>query len=191
MNLIGERFGRLTVVSDAKRKGYVVCKCDCGNTKTIRATSLTKQKQPTRSCGCIHKEAASNVGTSTISANAKQLVATNRAFRTNFAVIESTKLPKNNTSGVRGVSWDSRRQKWVAKIGIHSKNITLGRFDRMEDAVIARRCAEDEYFQPLIQQKYERSGENDRNVQESGRNRPSVAQTECEEARNRSDSEVK
>lgn len=36
---IGDEFGKLTVVSfDGK---YVVCKCNCGNTKRIRKTSLT------------------------------------------------------------------------------------------------------------------------------------------------------
>lgn len=53
MNLIGQRFGRLEVVdADAVRKGYVICKCDCGNTKSIRATQLTQTRCPTRSCGC-------------------------------------------------------------------------------------------------------------------------------------------
>ena len=49
MNLIGKRFGRLEVVSNANKHGYVSCKCDCGNFKDIRATSLTKKYQPTRS----------------------------------------------------------------------------------------------------------------------------------------------
>lgn len=55
---IGDEFGKLTVVSfDGK---YVVCKCNCGNTKRIRKTSLTMKNKPTRSCGCIQKQIAHN-----------------------------------------------------------------------------------------------------------------------------------
>ena len=51
----GERFGKLLVLErDKERKGgaaYWICKCDCGNVKSIRGTNLRALKQPTRSCG--------------------------------------------------------------------------------------------------------------------------------------------
>lgn len=56
-NLAGNRYGRLLVDSEAKRyKGqiYYSCRCDCGNTKIIRANSLVRGA--TRSCGCLAKE---------------------------------------------------------------------------------------------------------------------------------------
>lgn len=52
----------------------------------------------------------------------------------------------NNTSGTTGVSWDSKVQKWAAHIMINCKKMHLGYFDEFEDAVRARKCAEDEHF---------------------------------------------
>lgn len=54
-DLTGQKFGRLTVLEFAYRKGkhyYFLCKCDCGNTIVIRRDSLLK-KNFTQSCGCI------------------------------------------------------------------------------------------------------------------------------------------
>lgn len=56
MDLTGKKFGRLTVIGTGEKPRYVLCQCECGNRKEIRATSLTKQKEPTRSCGCIQRE---------------------------------------------------------------------------------------------------------------------------------------
>lgn len=55
-------------------------------------------------------------------------------------------LLKNNRSGHKGVSWDNQRQKWFAKIEVNRKQIALGRYDRLEDAVEARRRAEAQHF---------------------------------------------
>lgn len=53
-NLIGQRFGRLKVISFAGSDKYggsfFNCNCDCGNTKTIRSACLIRRK--TESCGC-------------------------------------------------------------------------------------------------------------------------------------------
>jgi hypothetical protein len=54
IDLTGQRFGRLVVVSCAgkkKQRLQWLCRCDCGNEKIIRATSLTSGN--TTSCGCI------------------------------------------------------------------------------------------------------------------------------------------
>jgi hypothetical protein len=60
IDLTGQRFGMLEVI---KRYGSApndkaatwLCKCDCGNTKVIRGTSL-KAKDGTRSCGCLSRQ---------------------------------------------------------------------------------------------------------------------------------------
>ena len=78
----------------------------------------------------------------------------NLKYHTNFHVIESKVLPKNNRSGCKGVCWDSRHKTWVAYISVHNKRIHLGRFHKFEDAVKARQQGEEEeYFLPLIEQK--------------------------------------
>ena len=43
-------------------------------------------------------------------------------------------LNKNNTSGVRGVSWDSSSQRWTAKVMHKRKTYHLGSFLDIEDA---------------------------------------------------------
>lgn len=62
VNLTGRRFGRLVVISEngkmysARVIGWL-CRCDCGNTKTISASSLRRGR--TLSCGCLNKDIAS------------------------------------------------------------------------------------------------------------------------------------
>lgn len=55
-------------------------------------------------------------------------------------------LLKNNTSGVTGVSWNRKSGKWHSYIEINYKRINLGNFDNFEDAVNARKEAEEKYF---------------------------------------------
>lgn len=52
----------------------------------------------------------------------------------------------NNASGVIGVSWHKASQKWRARIAIKGKELYLGIFDSFEEAVKARREAEELYF---------------------------------------------
>lgn len=52
----------------------------------------------------------------------------------------------DNTSGVIGVSFNRRRNKWVAQIMYNKKHIHLGCFNTKEEAAEARRQAEIKYF---------------------------------------------
>ena len=58
--LEGKRFGRLTVLNYVPYSKYL-CRCDCGNLKTVTATDLHTGK--TQSCGCLQKERTSNANT--------------------------------------------------------------------------------------------------------------------------------
>lgn len=56
-DLTGKRFGRLTVIKSGgkvKKKWMWICKCDCGNEKSICDYSL--RKGVTKSCGCLGAE---------------------------------------------------------------------------------------------------------------------------------------
>ena len=55
-------------------------------------------------------------------------------------------LQSNNTSGVTGVTWFSRDNKWAAQIKINGKHIHLGLFNNISDAIAARKAAEEKYF---------------------------------------------
>lgn len=57
IDLTGQRYGRLIVVSRAPNRGQHVCwhcVCDCGNEKDIRANDLRSGR--TTSCGCYQRE---------------------------------------------------------------------------------------------------------------------------------------
>lgn len=64
VDLVGKRFGRLTVQERASdRNGRVVwlCKCLCGSDKEVAASAL--KSKLTRSCGCLKRETGPlNVG---------------------------------------------------------------------------------------------------------------------------------
>lgn len=53
----------------------------------------------------------------------------------------NSRLQKNNKSGVKGVSFDSRHQKWHAHIKINGKQKNLGLFKDINDAAEAYRKA--------------------------------------------------
>ena len=52
----------------------------------------------------------------------------------------------NNISGTTGVNWDEKRNKWRSRICLNYKQIDLGFFDDINDAIDARKEAEVEYF---------------------------------------------
>jgi hypothetical protein len=71
---------------------------------------------------------------------------TNNAFTNLRDVTKSenqrnTRRPKNNTSGVIGVTWDRQAGKWKAQLGIKGGK-SIGVYARFEDAVAARKAAE-------------------------------------------------
>lgn len=55
----------------------------------------------------------------------------------------NTGLPKNNTSGYKGIQWYKNR--WVARIKVGYKSIYLGRYIKLQHAIKARKEAELKY----------------------------------------------
>jgi hypothetical protein len=75
-----------------------------------------------------------------------------------FLLVENTcllqltkKIARNNTSGIKGVSWNKRDKKWEAKITFKHQIYRLGRFTNLEDAAKERRLAEEKYFTPILE----------------------------------------
>jgi len=54
----------------------------------------------------------------------------------------NTGNPTNNTSGVKGVYWEPRRNKWNASVKINQKKKYLGSYKDFDNAVCARLAAE-------------------------------------------------
>lgn len=217
-NLIGRRFGRLTVVSEAPRgekyphQKWYHCVCDCGNSIDLYTYALTSGTY--RSCGCLQRESRFTditgevrgyltairptgevrngsavwewrcVCGNIIQATEQNVRPTGRKScgckrktlnieqakhmhevekkyyvdGTNILSISSGTLFKNNTSGIRGVTWHNRLKRWQARITFKGKTIHLGYFRTLEDAAIARQLAEEKYFSPIVQ-KWESSAE--------------------------------
>jgi hypothetical protein len=59
--------------------------------------------------------------------------------------MRNLKLSIKNTSGVIGVSWYKREQKWCAVIGVEGRRKVLGYFDTFEDGVAVRAAAEQKH----------------------------------------------
>jgi hypothetical protein len=58
----------------------------------------------------------------------------------------NSRMPSNNTSGVKGVSFSKVANKWHAYITYSKKRINIGHFASKEDAIAARKVAEETYF---------------------------------------------
>ena len=63
-------------------------------------------------------------------------------------------VSKRNTSGVIGVSYDKRIQKWRSYITFEGEWINLGAYFNKEDAIIARLTAELKYFKEFAPQQH-------------------------------------
>ena len=147
-DLAGKKFGRLTVIKDSEtRKGsYVLwlCKCDCGKECKVKSGSLINGS--VKSCGCLEYEAQINA---TKLGREKLRMLDYKG--TNMSHLNDT-INENNTSGARGISWSKAAKKWQAGITLKQKHYYLGIYDNINDAIKARQIAEEELFQPIIEE---------------------------------------
>lgn len=67
-------------------------------------------------------------------------------FASKQTQMQNRGLPKNNTSGCKGVGFNNTLNKWRARIEVNGKEIYLGLFNKKDDAIISRLMAEKKYF---------------------------------------------
>ena len=60
--------------------------------------------------------------------------------------IMNSKIRTDNTSGINGIRWYERYKKWHAQICIAQKNIHIGYFVNLEDAIKERQKIEDNFW---------------------------------------------
>lgn len=149
IDLTDKRFGNLKVkgLSDKRNKYNVLlweCECSCGNTIYVAGASLRAGYY--KSCGCKQPIKRDK--------GAKEHIKKDSVDGTRKTALKA-KLHKGNKSGVKGVRWIASRQRWNAYIGFKGKNINLGYFLSKEDAVAARKKAEEKYHKPYLEESDE------------------------------------
>lgn len=55
-------------------------------------------------------------------------------------------IRSDNTSGISGIYWEKRTKKWQVQICANAKRISLGCFNNIEDAILAREKGELKYW---------------------------------------------
>lgn len=151
LDLTGQRFGRLTALAPAENIGGCtawLCRCDCGQ-ETVVITKRLRDGHRT-SCGCDNE----NFGKPPNVAGRASLT---YVEGTCVEMIQSDTVRRNNTSGVTGVDWLTRKRRWRASICFKGVRRSLGTFENFDDAVEARKRAEAELYQPFLE-KYQGSG---------------------------------
>lgn len=124
-DIAGKQFGYLTAIEptgEKNRKDYIWrCRCKCGKEVEYPATRLLLGN--TVSCGCLRgahfKEANKYIGGTSLRQSLEEQVHSTRAM-----------------SGYTGVT--VKRGKWKAYIKYKGQDISLGCYDKLEDAVKAR-----------------------------------------------------
>lgn len=142
LDLTGQRYGELTVLRPADNVGgrtAWLCRCSCGKETVVKTCHL--RNGHTKSCGC--KNAAGNpraaLGLTYIDGTCVEMLA-------------AKTVRKNNTSGVPGVDWWTSKRRWRAAICFKGKRYYLGSYGRFEDAVRARKRAEEELYGSFLQE---------------------------------------
>jgi hypothetical protein len=155
-NIIGRRFGRLTVISDEGTDGhyhYWRCQCDCGKEIVARTASLKNGN--TKSCGCIRVDIAKKARENQkFNSEVSSFIQHDRVDGTRISTLKRKSVRADNSSGCTGVNWDKNRSMWNVRIYLKGKYICVGRFQKLDEAIAARKAAEDKYYKPIID-KYE------------------------------------
>ena len=134
-DVIGKKYGMLTPVKavGSGKKGILYrCKCDCGRETTAYASAL--RYGDVTSCGCKNQTRFKNADRE----------AWGWVDGTNKRSLEHGTINKNNTSGARGVSWNTSNKGWIVRITYKTKTYHLGTFrrDEMDVAIKVRKEAE-------------------------------------------------
>ena len=140
--IIGRKIDQLTVMQKLDNDIYL-CECDCGNTREVSYKFLMSGAYMScRECATKrHNDAI-------VSATFKD--------GTQPGKIKLNKPPnKSNKSGATGVNWDKARGKWQASIRFKGRKYNLGRFDDKQDAINARKKAEQDIYLPYIEEQKE------------------------------------
>ncbi len=151
----GKKSGRLTAIRDTgKRRGNAIWLflCECGNEIEVCANDVFSGN--TKSCGCLVREVSS--------AHIKKVVNESEKLKkfhewdtqekgTKITTLRPDRFRKDNTSGTTGVYWHKQAKKWKSEIHFKGEKKGLGLFKNKQDAINARKEAEEKYFKPILE----------------------------------------
>lgn len=146
-DLTNRRFGMLVAKYPVGIKNGCTawhCECDCEKSIVVESRELLNRER--ESCGCSKKE----ILRKNMEKALKKNIDANIKEGTNISIISREKPIKSNTSGVTGVTYDKSRNKWLAQIEFKGRHVYLGRFKEKENAIKARKEAEEKYFKPIV-----------------------------------------
>lgn len=147
LDLTGQQFGKLTVLAPAENIGTRTawrCRCACGQETTVTTRHL--RDGHVTSCGCA------------AAAPGERLRGLNYVDGTCVEMLRAKTVRRNNTSGVPGVDWRNDKGTWRATICFKGKRHYLGDYRIFEEAVRARKRAEEQLHDSFIQEFEERVG---------------------------------
>lgn len=145
---IGKKFNEWTVL-DVFPGRDALCRCSCGTVKKMFLSTVISGRS--KSCGCKR-----NAGHEQES---EQAMAAGRDYKKAFTaeglnvMYLGKKVNKNSSTGITGVGiYRNKRtgeEMYRAYIVVQRKQIALGLYRDINDAIAARKAAEEKYFEPL------------------------------------------
>lgn len=142
LDLTGQRYGKLTVLCPAENVGERTawrCRCDCGRETVV--TTCRLRSGHTSSCGCLSSKG-----------NPQSALGLTYIDGTCVEMLAAKTVRRNNTSGVPGVEWRATKRNWRATICFKGRRYYLGSYRSFEDAVRARKQAEEELHDSFLRE---------------------------------------
>ena len=141
-DLTGKVFGKLTVLGRSDKRNtrgarttpMWECRCECGAI-TYKATDTLTNPEESMCKACQGLYAAETARKSAGFVDGTQI--------TKLRNMDPTAA---NTSGCRGVYYEKKTNKYRARLKFKGKIMNFGTYARFEDAVAARKRAEEEYY---------------------------------------------
>lgn len=141
-DLTGKVFGKLTVLGRSDKRNprgarttpMWECRCECGAI-TYKATDTLTNPEESMCKACQGLYAAETARKSAGFVGGTQI--------TKLRNMDPTAA---NTSGCRGVYYEKKTNKYRARLKFKGKIMNFGTYARFEDAVAARKRAEEEYY---------------------------------------------
>lgn len=146
-DLTGKVFGKLTVIGRSDKRNsrgkrttpMWECRCECGEI-TYKETDTLTNPDMSMCQRCAELYAA-------------------KSARANAGYVENTQLAKirdmtpsaANTSGYRGIYYESKFDRWRAEIRFQRKRYYLGTYKNKDDAIKARQRAEEDLYGAFLE----------------------------------------